>query len=277
MAAESTNNPPPPENSQNPGNTKLVIVAVVLAAAAVILTNIYISQIRQQNKLNSFPAYIFQVPVSSGDRIRKRDVYQISIPDTPKFRETFDQMGYVDKINLDLSISQKEPLKRSANAGEILLHRHFTSAQTDLIDQKIARGKRLKVLSVNSKTVPGALRVGMFVDMEAAFQTQYGVQVLPVMERVKIISLGTHTSYESANRRVNQSRFSSITIEVTPDQATLLNLIERTMVGDFDLSVRNPGDMELTKIPSGGLNPTVVELVERRRPATSSSSTNNRN
>ena len=108
----------------------------------------------------------------------------------------------------------------------------------------------------------------MFVDMEAAFRTQFGVQVLPVMERVKIIALGSKTSYEAATSRISQSRFSNITIEVTPDQATQLNLIERTMVGDFDLTVRNPGDIELTKIPSGGINPAVVELVERRRPAT---------
>jgi Flp pilus assembly protein CpaB len=114
----------------------------------------------------------------------------------------------------------------------------------------------------------------MFVDLEAAFQTQYGIQVLPVMERVKVIALGSATSYEAATSRVSQSRFSSITIEVTPDQATQMNLIERTMVGDFDLTVRNPGDTELTKIPTGGINPAVVELVERRRPAAGATSGN---
>ena len=258
------------KSQRQPENTKLVIVAVVLAVMAVILTNIYIRQIRQQNRLKSFSVYILQVHKSPGDRIKsiKKDVRQIYVPDTPTFRDTFSQMGYVDDKSLSIRISGKEPLKREARAGEILLFKHFTSPESEAIDQQISRGKRLKVLSINSKTVPGALRTGMFVDMEAAFRTQFGVQVLPVMERVKIIALGSKTSYEAATSRISQSRFSNITIEVTPDQATQLNLIERTMVGDFDLTVRNPGDIELTKIPSGGINPAVVELVERRRPAT---------
>ena len=166
------------------------------------------------------------------------------------------------------------PLRRPARAGEILLFRHFTTPDTNAIDQKITVGKRLKVPSINSKTVPGALRVGMFVDLEAAFNTQFGVQVLPVMERVKVIALGTATSYEAASSRVSQSRYSSITIEVTPEQATQMNLIERIMIGDFDLTVRNPSDTTLSKIPSGGISRSVLELVERRRPAVGASDNN---
>jgi Flp pilus assembly protein CpaB len=273
MAAEQL--PSTASSSRQPENTKLVIVAVVLAAMAVILTNIYITRIRKQNQLDSFPVYILQVHMSTGDRIQKRDVREVLVPNTPVFRDAFDQqIGAIDKTALEIRIAQKEPLCREAMAGEILLFRHFTTPESSTIDQQIARGKRLKVLSINSKTVPGALRTGMFVDLEAAFQTQYGIQVLPVMERVKVIALGSATSYEAATSRVSQSRFSSITIEVTPDQATQMNLIERTMVGDFDLTVRNPGDTELTKIPTGGINPAVVELVERRRPAAGATSGN---
>lgn len=273
MAAEQV--PSSTSNSRQPENTKLVIVAVVLAVMAVILTNLYITQIRNQNRLASFPIYILQVHMSPGDRIRKRDIREVLVPDTPTFREAFDQqIGAIDKTALDIRISQKEPLRREVQAGEILLFRHFTSPEFSAIDQNITRGKRLKVLSINSKTVPGALRVGMYVDLEAAFQTQYGVQVLSVMERVKVIALGTTTSYEAATRRGSQARFSSITIEVTPDQATQMNLIERTMIGDFDLTIRNPGDTELTKIPTGGINPAVVELVERRRPAAAATNNN---
>ncbi len=248
-------------------NTKLVIAAVIMAALAVILTNIYINQIKKQNELESFKVYVLKISMSPGDRLRSRDVEEISVPDTQKFRTTFDQMGSLDTTGLKTRIDLKEPLQRPANAGEILLYRHFTSPDGGVIDQKITPGKRLKVLSINSKTVPGALRVGMFVDLEAAFNTQFGVQVLPVMERVRVVALGTATSYEAATSRVSASRFSSLTIEVTPEQATQMNLIERVMIGDFDLTVRNPSDTAYTKIPSGGINPAVVDLVERRRPA----------
>lgn len=259
---------------RQPENTKLVIAAVVLAAAAVILTNLYITQIRHENQLDSFGVYILQVPMAAGDRLRTRDLREVRVPDTQTFRDTFDQMGYIDKESLDIRVSGKEPLRRPVRAGEILLFRHFTTPDSNAIDQNITSGKRLKVLSINSKTVPGALRVGMFVDLEAAFNTQFGVQVLPVMERVKVIALGTATSYEASTSRVSQSRYSSITIEVTPDQATQMNLIERVMIGDFDLTVRNPSDTTLSKIPSGGINPSVVELVERRRPAATATDNN---
>ena len=144
------------KSQRQPENTKLVIVAVVLAVMAVILTNIYIRQIRQQNRLKSFSVYILQVHKSPGDRIKsiKKDVRQIYVPDTPTFRDTFSQMGYVDDKSLSIRISGKEPLKREARAGEILLFKHFTSPESEAIDQQISRGKRLKVLSINSKTVP---------------------------------------------------------------------------------------------------------------------------
>jgi Flp pilus assembly protein CpaB len=264
MAEQVSPGAPSPRQQEN---TKLVIAAVVMAALAVILTNLYITQIKNQNELQSFKVYVLKIPLSPGDRLKKQDIQEINVPDTTVFRETFDQMGSLDTTGLQTRMSQKEPLQRTVRAGEILLYRHFIPPDASVIDQKITPGKRLKVLSINSKTVPGALRTGMFVDLEAAFNTQFGVQVLPVMERVKVIALGTSTSYEAATSRVSAARFSSITVEVTPEQATQMNLIERVMIGDFDLTVRNPSDTAYTKIPSGGINPAVVDLVERRRPA----------
>ncbi len=247
-----------------PGNTRLVVVALVLAVLSVVLTNFYISSVRKQNQLDSFRVYILQIPRAAGDKIRRKDVRAVRVPDTPTFREAFDQIGAIDQTGLDIRMTQKEPLKRNASSGQILMFRHFTSEDRQAIDQKIARGKRLKVLSINSRTVPGALRVGMFVDLEAAFGSQRGLVVLPVMERVKVIALGNTTAYDTAGRSRRQSRYNSITIEVTPRQATQLNQIERTMTGDFDLAVRNPGDTALIKIPSGGINSKVLDLIDLR-------------
>ena len=109
----------------------------------------------------------------------------------------------------------------------------------------------------------------MRVDLEAPFQTAQGiVTVLPVMENVQVVALGTQTAFDDDSRpdRLQRS-YQNITIQVTPEEATDLANIARMTLGNFEVQLRNPSDTAAVKIEKGGINPEVRKLLADRQPA----------
>jgi Flp pilus assembly protein CpaB len=250
------------------GSTKLVIIALVLAVVAVVANSLYIRNIRNQVAQDSFEAYVLTRSVLPGDRLRTNDVRSITLPKS--FQTSLTELGAMDKTGLDIRMnSTDQPIRRSASAGEILRYIHFEIPEGKDIDTKIPVGKRLVSLPVNSRTLPGALREGMFVDIEAPFQTGGALpQVMPVMENVKIIAIGSRSVYDDndATRSRAVGSYYSITIEVDPADATRLSMVQRLAAGDFEIQVRNPGDTKLVKItnPRSAVNQEVLDLVEKK-------------
>lgn len=247
------------------GGTRLVIVALVLAILAVVANSLYIASVRRQVQQDSFEAFVLTRSVLPGDRLRKQDIKKISLPRS--FEAGFKELGAMDETGLDVRINSNDTVRRSVSAGDILRYMHFDIPEGKDIDTKIPSGMRLVSLPVNSRTIPGAMREGMYVDIEAPFQTGGALPlVLPVMENVKVIAVGTRTIYDDndAVRSRPMGSYYSITIEVTPQEATSLSMVQRLAVGEFDIQLRNPGDTKLVKIPGGGINPAVLALVDKK-------------
>lgn len=253
-----------PTNKTGGGGTKLVLVAFMLAVLSVILINFYIESVRSQAAEKTFTVYQLTKSVRAKDRIAKKDIRPIKLPD--RFKEAFDQLGAVDSVDLDVRAKEKEQYRRSANTGEIITYSLFIAPGSKDIDTNIEKGLRQISLPVNSRTAPGVLHEGMYVDIEAAFNIGAALtKQLTVMECVKIIAIGTRTIYDEASGGQNAlRRYNTITIEVTPDQATQLSYVQRMMIGDFDLHLRNPEDKKLVKIDQGGINPELLDLIESR-------------
>lgn len=248
------------------GSAKLVIVAVGLAVLAVVMTNFYIEMVRRDVASSSFDVFVLKRPVLPGDRLDKKDTDSVAVPD--RFRKSFEKMGAIDAKSLDTRANDRETFKRSAAAGDIITFSHFTTPTGKNIDKHITRGMRMISLEINSRTVPGALHEGMHVDIEAGFLTGGAVaETLTVMERVKVIALGKRTVYDvdTNTRRRRQRSYDTITIEVTPQEATQLSMVRRIIVGEFELHLRNPADKTRAKIPDGGINEAVIQLIQRQR------------
>ncbi len=258
----SRSNPSPPT-----GSTRLVLVAGLLAVLAVVLTNVYIERVRTQATESSFNAYVLARTVRSGDQLKSEYVKPVKVPE--KFKDSFKDLGAMDEEDYRVRLADKERFQRSANAGDILTYAMFITPTGKDLDRNITTGRRMISLPINSRTAPGALHEGMYVDIEGAFHTGASVpETLPVMERVKVIALGTRTVYDEqgGSRRRRQSRsFKTITIEVTPDEATQLSMVQRITIGEFELHLRHPDDRVQAKIPEGGINPAVLQLIHQRR------------
>lgn len=258
--------PPNATNEPPVGGTKLVVIALALAVAAVIAVNVYVEMIRKQVEQSSFKVYKVTRSIRPGDRLKDRDVQEVNVPTS--FQQAFTELGAVSETDMKTRLSENRPLERPINQGEILLFSHFNPPEGQYNDLQITQGKRLVSLPVNSRTVPGNLRPGMYVDIEAPFSSGGPMPVtMPVLERVKIMAVGTRTLTDESggDRPRSGGSYNSISFEVDPYQAADLSMIERIAMGEFEIYIRNPQDTSTPKIRTGGINPDVLDLLESRR------------
>lgn len=265
--------------SQQPpqgGSTKLLIIALVLGAITVMANLAYLQIVKQQAQQKVFKVYQLIRPIKAGRTIQLDDLEPLQLPES--VRPGFDAMGAIYQDALANRLG-REVLQESVSQGQLLTYSLFQQSKDRSVDEKIAMDKRWISLTINSRTVPGALRVGMYVDIEAPFNVGGAYpEILPVMERVQIQALGMTTIADpNASDRPGRN-FQTITIEVTPNEATQLATIQRVMAGDFELQPRNPKDTKLVKIPLGGINPAVLSLlakITRENPADGASTRRN--
>ena len=254
------------KNQGGVGGAKLTIVAVLLAIVAVVLTNFYIEMIRREVTEQGFNVYKLTNAMKVGAQLDKKYVQAVAVPS--KFESSFRDLGAINDTDLKLYLTDKAPFERPAREGALLVYDMFTAESDRNLDQLIKSGKRWVSLPVNSRTLPGALRVGMFVDIEGSFSVGSALPAtLPVMERVEVKALGTRAILDNqdTSRRTSARRYQTITIEVPPEDATTLSMVQQLLVGEFELHLRNPADELRPKIPEGGINPLIVDMVIRRQ------------
>ena len=254
----------PSASSSPQGSTKLVILALVIAGVALVLVNGYIEYVRSQAREGQFIVYRLNSSVEPGEELEQNMVNEVAVP------ERFDN-SFNDAIRRDgLEAKLGQPVLRYAQRNDVLTYSLFTDPDENALDRRIEDGSRLKALPVNPRTIPGVLRPGMYVDIEAPFPGG-GPNVMPVMERVRVMVIGDYSIVDESEAGTNApdsfGNFSTISVEVTPEQATQLAEITKLITGDYEIHVRNPGDRGHPKIEDGGINPDVLELLDQNRTA----------
>lgn len=251
------------------GSAKLLLVAIVLGVITVMANLAYLEIVKRKARQDVFTVYQLIRPIKAGRTLQRDDLEGIQLP--VSVRKGFEAMGAIPEDSLSNRLG-REVLQESVSQGQLLTYSLFQHSGSKRVDEQIAMDKRWISLTINSRTVPGALRVGMYVDIEAPFNTGGAYpEILPVMERMQIQALGVTTIADTNVADRPGRNFQTITIEVTPAEATELATIQRVMAGDFELQPRNPKDDKRVKIPLGGINPAVLNLmtkITRENPGT---------
>ncbi len=248
------------------GSSKLLLVAVVLAIVAAVMVNVYGEMLKRANAEQSFPVYRLTRSMKRGEKLRRQDVRMFAVP--VSFRDSFPDA--VDTEAALENLLESEPLQMDVPQNAVLLRSHFVERGGEAGDRNITLGYRRVWLPVNSRSVPGGLAPGMYVDIAAPFSTGAGLpEVKLVMERVKVEAVGERTISDDTVGVQRSRSYHGITIDLPPGDALKLSQISMMITGDFILQLRNPGDNERT-IKSGGINPEIDQLIEQRRrlPAT---------
>ncbi|GAB4194313.1 MAG: hypothetical protein Kow00105_08530 [Phycisphaeraceae bacterium] len=253
-----TISPQPP-----PGSNRLVVIAAAVAVLAVIVVNLYVAMIKRQVQESQFIAYRLVTNLKPGDKLDAKDVKAVPIP--KRFRESFEGMVLEESGKGDAALTAQlgQRLRRPAQRNQFLTYDLFTAPGDVELDTRINPNMRLVALPVNPRTLPGNLQPGMSVDIVAQFPGG-NLNILPVMENVKVFSVGARSiaDDETATGRTSRN-FTTISIQVTPDEATSFEKIKKVVIGDFELHLRNPGDNSTPNIPEGGINPAVLRIINR--------------
>lgn len=251
-----------PNTNAPPGSNRLVIIAAVVAVAAVIVVNLYVAMIKRQVHEGEFTVYRLVTTLKPGDKLAAKDVKAVPMP--RRYRDSFDGMVLEDSGGGDASLTAQLGLriKLPARRNQFLTYDLFTDPSDVELDTRINPNMRLVALPVNPRTLPGSLQPGMNVDIEAQFPGGT-INILPVMENVEVFSVGTRSIADETDTGRSQRNFTTISIQVTPEEATNLEKIKKTVLGDFELHLRNPSDNSTPNIPDGGINPMVLRLIER--------------
>ena len=255
-------------NSKSLSGPQLLLISMALAGVAVICNLLYIAKIQQQANASTVEAYMLTKTMQPGEVLHTADIKAVPVPKS--LHQGLTDMGYIDNIQKETKIGEK--VTTIARQGELLTHRLFASNEDTKLDE-IALGKRLISLPINARTAPAMLRAGVYVDMEGAFATGGAIpEVITVMERIEIKAVGSRTINDEAaiaageKPRTSSSNTNTITIEVTPNDASVLAALQRLVVGSFELQIRNPNDSGATKLTGvATINPRLVELVRTRQ------------
>ena len=251
-----------PTSSQSAaGQTKVVIAAVLLALLAVILVNVYISMVRAADQPGSFTVFRLNVSVKPGDTLRSSDVTAVKVD--KRFADAFKTAVKANAQGQPFQLGQA--FQRAASMNDVLSYNLFEPPTQNRLDLTIDPGKRGVALPVNAQKLPGDIQPGMFVDIAAPFTEPNGqTAVWPVMERVKVLLVGSQSVLDQQNghNRNATSSYSTITVEVTPKQALQLSQIQHLAAGEFEINLRNPGDESTPDIPGGGINPQVLQRLK---------------
>lgn len=251
-----------PSTQAPPGSNRLVIIAAVVALAAVIVVNLYVAMIQRQVNQGQFTVYRLTTTLKPGDKLSEKDVNAVPMPQ--RYRDSFDGMVLEEagEGNDALTARLNERVKVPARRNQFLTYDLFTNPNDVPLDTKISTNMRLVALPVNPRTLPGSLSPGMSVDIEAQFPGG-NINILPVMENIKVFAVGSESINSDTNTGRSQRNFTTISLQVTPEEATSLEKIKKMVLGDFELHLRNPNDNSTPKIPEGGINPIVLRMTDR--------------
>jgi len=253
--SNSSTSSPSPQGSapSRRANVPLILVALGLGLVAVIANSVYINHIRSVQEGNKFTIYTLVRPVEPGDELRREDIKSVEMYE--RDREHYERgIGAITKEALSTKLGQA--FTKYAESGQYLTYNLLTS-ESRTGSYELRKGMRAHVLPIDRDTTPPILMPNDTVDIMAYLEPPSGrSQTYLIQERVRVLAVGERT----AKSQGRSGSFSTVTIEVTPEQAQQLSTILRYAPDDaFQLNPRNPGDLQETL--NGEINPQVLNLL----------------
>jgi len=240
-----------PQANKPVEGTRIVLIALGLALLAVLLNFMWIQRIRNQNEATTMTIYLLTRDVKRGEVIVATDFEARPVPKTTETQTTFENMhATTKKATIDNYIGTH--WGRSASQGWLVTDDLFREPVTLGTLPPPALDKAHIAIPVTDVKGPGDLRQGDFVRLRAPFRTAAGgVEMLNVIEKVKIVQLGpTWTSEESGRVSAQTPAYRSATLEIYLSDVPVLDAICKGMAGEFEMARINPevkGSMEITK------------------------------
>jgi len=231
---------PTPQTDTPSGSPMLVVIGVVVAIIAVIMVNAYVHFAKQQTAEETFVAWRLKVPKREGDTISRRDIDQVQIP--VRFEDS------IDRVAINTNDPDSPPtgtLTRDVASNRLLLESHFIRRTTSSIAPPPSRV--FFPLPVTPEAVPGKLRPDDRVDILIPINNdQGGVDVLTVMENVRVVLVGAMSAEDLADAGGDAAigRVRTVTVDVPNGVENQLSAVHKAAAGDFEIGLRSTAEGE---------------------------------
>jgi len=245
------------------GSGQLVIIGAGIALVAVILMNLYVEMRVAARDEQMVTFFRFREDLGVGDKIEMSDLetFQVRKSEERSFgtdavRESTNAPGEpADGLDYNLRVS--------VVAGQVLNSSQFlgTGGRAGRSTPE-EEGERQIAVSIESEEQPSGLTPGDRIDLLGGIMFNGGIQYMPIMEYVEVVSVGDRRSETTEGSRTN-SRYGKITINVSIEQSLMLFAIrDRLRDEKFIIALRPPDDR--TTPETGGeavINPAVRQML----------------
>lgn len=183
--------------------------------------------------------------------------------------EQYADTNSVTGGDFELALGQRVDF--DVDEGRPLLWAHLEGGKTPTFSGKVPEGLRAMTVRVDEiNSISGFLQPEDRVDLLMSHGSGANQEIFPLIERLEIIATGVQTLVDK-NGVSSTRNFSTITVQVSPEQAQRITLAQQ--VGKITAVLRNPGDespldgtpMNVAKLLGIEPEPEPV-IVEKKRP-----------
>ena len=219
---------------------KISVAALIVAILAVILVNLYVGALRRSYTAD--PVVVFQATrdISTGKPVSAKDYKEINLP-----RKIFESITAYAVTKQDLPILMSTPLRRPLKAGEIISYSHLSRTVQEGLRDTIPPGKRAIALRVTEETsVSNFVQPGDMVDVVATMMGNEKMVTRPLLSAIRVLAVGGEYGDSSDRAFVQRGQYSTVTLEVAPEQAERLIFARDQLRATMTLLLRNPKDQQ---------------------------------
>ena len=245
----------------------LLSIGIVLGVIVAMLLYFYTKEIEDEHQIDKvvFLALKADVSLSEGESVTKDKLRDISLP-----KENYEGISSVAIAKSEESFGWilEKKVTKDVPKGSFLQYEHFAGTVGKGFDAKIALGKRAITIPVNQTSAVGYfVEPGSNVDILGMFPGKTGIMfrsqnnkqasgkaeksartsVMTVLQAVKVMAVGdaiTRGSYLGSAKK----GYSTVTFEVSPEDAEILLFALKNSQGGLTLLLRNPGNTETIAI-----------------------------
>lgn len=223
---------------------KIWITALIVAILAVIAVNLYVSSQRQ--KYTRDPVIVFQAThdVATGKPVTANDYREIILP-----RTIFQTVTAYALTKQDLPILSSTALRRPLKTGDIISYSHLSRTVQEGLRDMVPPGKRAVSIRVNEETAVGNfVQAGDVVDIVATLVSSDKEKAVtkPLLTNVRVLAVGGEYGDSSDQTFAQRGQYSTVTLEVTMEDAERLIFARDQLRAVMTLLLRNPKDQNET-------------------------------
>ncbi len=223
----------------------MFVVSLLVGGVGVFYSKQYIeSEIAVYKKSLEKTEKMVEVVVPARSMMRGELVTQSDLT-LRKIPEQYADSNSITGSTFEAAVGQR--VEFDLDRGKPILWAHLEGGQTPTFSGKVPTGLRAMTIRVDEiNSISGFLQPKDKIDLLLTYGAKEEKQIIPLIQNLNVIATGVQT-YVDKQSSAKRS-FTTITIQVTPEQAKKITLSQQ--VGKITAMLRNPDDESpLSKLP----------------------------